>query len=55
MGYTDLQRKMPPGSFRVRLALFDGSGPFTATARVESGKKTKCQLASGKLTCAAPH
>ncbi len=50
-GYTDLQRRLAVGDHVIRVKLSDGSGTFTASARIEAGKKTKCIVADKSLVC----
>lgn len=53
-GYTDLLEKLPPGTYSVQVALSDGSGTYSATARIEPDKKTKCQVRKKRLSCGSP-
>jgi len=53
-GATDLVQKLPVGTYRVVVKMSDGSGTHTATTRVETNKKTKCQVSAKRLRCQSP-
>jgi hypothetical protein len=53
-GYTDLLEKLSPGTYSVEVALSDGSGTYSTTARIDSDKKTKCQVRNKRLSCGSP-
>ena len=53
-GHTNLVERLPSGTYRVKVALSDGSGTFVARARVEPNKKTKCSVRQESLRCSSP-
>ena len=51
-GSTPLEHELAPGSYAITVTILGKS--YTATARVESGKKTKCRAEGGALACGSP-
>jgi hypothetical protein len=51
---TPVNERLPPGEYQVSLEVSANGGRFETTARIESGKLTKCRENQGQLRCEPP-